>query len=275
MKVYAISDLHVGHVLNREALAGLSAYPDDWLIVAGDVGETLEHLRYAWEILTRRFARVIWVPGNHELWTLPAQSAQEEVVYGEEKYRQLVALCREYGVVTPEDPYIVWPGAERPTMIVPMFLLYDYTFHPSYVTDEGAVAWAAESKVVCADEYLLYPHPYSSRQAWCQERCAITERRLQQIPAEYSLILVTHFPLLQELAYLPAIPRFSIWCGTRITADWHRRFAVSTVIYGHIHIPSTKQIDGVRFEEVSLGYPRQWPVEQGIDIRLREILLSQ
>jgi hypothetical protein len=29
-------------------------------------------------------------------------------------------------------------------------------------------------------------------------------------------------------------------------------------VYGHLHIPRVSWHDGVRFEEVSLGYPREW-----------------
>jgi hypothetical protein len=29
------------------------------------------------------------------------------------------------------------------------------------------------------------------------------------------------------------------------------------VVYGHLHIPRTTYHDGVRFEEVSVGYPRE------------------
>ena len=71
MRLLATSDLHVGHRINREALAVLPAFPDDWLIVAGDVGERADHLRFALDILTARFARVIWTPGNHDLWSPP------------------------------------------------------------------------------------------------------------------------------------------------------------------------------------------------------------
>jgi hypothetical protein len=39
-----------------------------------------------------------------------------------------------------------------------------------------------------------------------------------------------------------------------------------------LHIPSTRFRDGVRFEEVSVGYPRQWPHERGLERKLREIL---
>ena len=40
-----------------------------------------------------------------------------------------MALCREIGVITPEDPYPLWTGDGGP-LIVPLFLLYDYTFRP-------------------------------------------------------------------------------------------------------------------------------------------------
>ncbi|MCB0127306.1 MAG: metallophosphoesterase, partial [Caldilineaceae bacterium] len=71
MNLYAISDLHLGYSVNRQALAQLPAYPNDWLIVAGDVGETEAQFVDALQLLTSRFAQVLWVPGNHDLWTLP------------------------------------------------------------------------------------------------------------------------------------------------------------------------------------------------------------
>src|SRR5690606_3410881 len=71
VKLLAISDLHVSHRSNREALALLAPHPDDWLIVAGDVSERVEHLRATLDLLTDRFARVFWVPGNHDLWCPP------------------------------------------------------------------------------------------------------------------------------------------------------------------------------------------------------------
>ena len=70
MKLWAISDLHLANRGNRAALVALPARPEDWLIVAGDVGETEAHLRLALELLIPRFARLLWVPGNHDLWTL-------------------------------------------------------------------------------------------------------------------------------------------------------------------------------------------------------------
>ena len=85
-------------------------------------------------------------------------------------------------------------------------------------------------------------------------------------------MIINHFPLRQDLAVLPRIPRFSIWCGTRRSEDWHRRYRALAVVYGHLHIRSTHWRDGVRFEESSLGYPQNWDDSRGIEPYLREIL---
>ncbi len=160
MRLLAISDLHIGHGVNRAALDALPPHPDDWLLLAGDVGDTPAQLEYALQALTARFARVVWVPGNHDLWTTPGAP---DGLRGEARYRQLVALCRAYDVLTPEDPYPVWPGEGPPCVIAPLFLLYDYSFAPDGLSPDEAVAWAVESGVLCADERLLHPDPVPSR----------------------------------------------------------------------------------------------------------------
>jgi 3',5'-cyclic AMP phosphodiesterase CpdA len=269
VKLYAISDLHLGHDQNRLALAALPAHPEDWLILAGDVGETEAHLRFALSTLTQRFARLLWVPGNHDLWTL---SSGFNANRGEAKYQALVAICRDHGVVTPEDPYVLWPAEGAYALLAPLFVLYDYSFRPADVPSDRAVAWAAETGVVCSDEVVLHADPYRTRPEWCQARCQYTERRLREAPSTSHLVLINHFPLRQDLVRLVRIPRFSIWCGTRNTEDWHRRFPVSVVVSGHLHMRATDYRDGVRFEEVSLGYPGHWRREKGIEGYLREIL---
>ncbi|GIV96849.1 MAG: metallophosphoesterase [Herpetosiphonaceae bacterium] len=269
MKLYAISDLHLANPYHREALEAMPSYPDDWLILAGDIGETEEHLQFALRTLGRRFQHLIWVPGNHDLWTLPTGAGE---LRGEAKYRRLVSICREHGVTTPEDPYPLWEGEGSAHMLAPLFLLYDYSFRPADIPEERALAWAEETGVVCTDEYLLHPDPYPSRAAWCAARCRYTEERLRSAWAGAPFVLINHFPLRYDLVRLGRIQRFSIWCGTRRTEDWHMRFPVSVVVYGHLHIPQTVIRDGVRFEEVSLGYPRHLTGSIRIEAFLRQIL---
>lgn len=269
MKLYAISDLHLGFEANQRALSEIRSRPDDWLILAGDVGETTAHLDLAFNVLRPRFAKLVWVPGNHELWTL---SGSPDARRGRDKYDELVELCRSHGVLTPEDAYPVVTIGGREIRIAPLFLLYDYSFRPRDIPLERALAWAAEDGIECADEMLLHPDPYSDRAAWCRARCEMTERRLTTFRNDLPTVLINHFPLRQDLARLPRIPRFSIWCGTRQTEDWHIRFNAEVVVSGHLHIRSTSHRDGVRFEEVSLGYPRQWSGSISPDQCLREIL---
>jgi len=269
VKLLAISDLHLGHGPNREALLEIPPQSDDWLIVAGDVGEKIEHLDFALGTLAPRFEKLLWVPGNHDLWATPGNDPD---LRGEDRYHRLVERCRGYGVATPEDPYLKWPGDGPPTVIAPLMVLYDYSFRPDEVPIDEAVAWAAASGVRCADERYLHPDPHESRGAWCAARAAYTEARLTEVPDDHATVLINHFPLRQEHARLPRIPSFMVWCGTRRTEDWHRRFDARVVVTGHLHIRTTRFRDGVRFEEVSLGYPRQWNRERGVAPYLREIL---
>jgi hypothetical protein len=278
MRLLAISDLHLSNPVNFEAFMELGYFPDDWLILAGDIAERPSLLEIAFAETTRRFKQVIWVPGNHELWSIPDPDSDTPPLAGEPRYHHLVALARQYGVLTPEDPYPHWPGdpgphsSQEPLVIAPLFLLYDYSFGPTGLSVKEMVAWAREENSVAADETLLSPEPYASPQAWCAERCRYSEHRLAELGSQVPKVLINHFPLRRDLIYIPRIPRFIPWCGTRMTEDWHTRFNAAVVVSGHLHVRRTDWRDGTRFEEVSLGYPAQWDQNKGMEPLLREIL---
>jgi len=268
MKLLATSDLHLGHRQNREALLELPSFSDDWLIVAGDVGERPEHLVLGLETLTARFAKVIWTPGNHDLWSPPGATDRTR---GQDRYDELVAICRQFGVTTPEDPYPPWPE-DPSTVVVPMFLLFDYSFRPADIPVDGAVRWARDAGIGSGDEQMLDPSPWASIADWCRARCDATEVRLNALQADTRTVLVNHWPLRYDLARPPRVPRFSVWSGTTRTENWPQRFRARTVVSGHLHFRTTLWRHGVRFDEVSLGYPRDWRRERGIAWYLREIL---
>jgi 3',5'-cyclic AMP phosphodiesterase CpdA len=269
--LFAISDIHVGRPENRRAIELLMPESErDWLIVCGDVGDGIEEVEWALGLLRDRFASVIWVPGNHELL---AQRDDPPKLRGERRYQRLVEACRRIDVVTPEDPYPVWEGEGGPVMIAPLFLLYDYSFGRNIApTKAEALRRAHDAGVVCVDEFLLDPAPYPSREAWCHARVADAERRLEACPDELPTVLVNHFPLLEAPTRVLRHPEFAQWCGTLRTADWHVRFRAQAVVYGHLHIPRTTWHDGVRFEEVSFGYPGERAVRLFPRAPLRRVL---
>jgi 3',5'-cyclic AMP phosphodiesterase CpdA len=257
-RLLALSDLHVAHPQNKMIVEDLRPQSaDDWLLLAGDVGELYSDIEWALRTLADRFATVVWTPGNHELWTRRKDPVD---LKGEQRYLALVDLCRGLGVHTPEDPFPVWPGPGGPVTIAPVFLLYDYTFRPDgALTKEQGLKLAYEKGIVCSDERLLHPDPYETVDQWCQARVEVTERRLEnQASQKQEIVFVTHYPLVREPTRALRYPLFAQWCGTTKTADWHRRFNTAAVVYGHLHIPRVTWYDGVRFEEVSLGYPREW-----------------
>lgn len=256
-ELLAISDLHVAMSENADIVRKLRPRTEhDWLLVAGDVAERSDQIEWALGLLAERFEKVVWVPGNHDLWTTERDSLQ---LRGEARYRELVRRCRELGVVTPEDEFPVWTGRGGPVTVVPLFVGYDYTFVPEGAsTKEEALAIAHEAGVVCTDEYLLHPDPHPTRDAWCRARLEYSEQRLAECDPQLPTVLVNHYPLVREPTDVLWYPEFAQWCGTVRTADWHLRHRAAAVIYGHLHIPRTTFHDGVRFEEVSVGYPREW-----------------
>jgi predicted phosphodiesterase len=310
-RLLAISDLHIGYPENRAYAESLApGHPDDWLIVAGDVGESFADVGFVLASLANRFARVIWTPGNHELWTLPRDRV---ALRGAARYDALVTVCRRFGVLTPEDEFARWPGPDGPVTVAPLFTLYDYSFAASTPADstaadntamdgtapvgpppdrptpdgpapvgratdrptpdgtapdgpvpdgpgdaarQAALAAARRAGITPTDEGRLHADPYPSLAAWCADRVAATERRLAEVAGP--VVLVSHWPL--SPAPLAALrhPEFAPWCGTTRTDGWHTRPGVLACVYGHLHIPRGTRHDGVRFEEVSIGYPREW-----------------
>ncbi len=256
-RLLAVSDLHVRYSDNRAIAEDLRPTSDgDWLIVAGDVAEQVDDVISTLASLRRRFARVIWVPGNHELWT---RTKDPVSLRGVARYERLVQECRAIGVDTPDDGFPVWTGPGGPVVVAPLFLLFDYTFLPEGTTtsaDGLAAAYAAG--VVCTDEQLLSPEPYPDRAAWCAARVAESRRRLDALDPALPTVLVNHWPLTRLPTRVLRHPEFALWCGTTASADWHVRYRATAVVYGHLHIPRVTTEDGVRFVEASLGYPREW-----------------
>ncbi len=76
-------------------------------------------------------------------------------------------------------------GPRRPGGRRALFLLYDYSFlPPGCTTKEEGLEYAHGTGVVCTDERLLHPDPYSTREDWCRARVEETRRRLAELPGD-------------------------------------------------------------------------------------------
>ncbi|WIM66829.1 metallophosphoesterase [Corynebacterium breve] len=244
--LWAVSDLHAAVKANHAHIATLTPpNPNDWLIVAGDVAERTDVVVRVLGEFTQRYAKVIWVPGNHELFCRATDRAR-----GRHKYDELVLALRRIGVVTPEDEYPVFDGVT----IVPLFTLYDYSFRGPGMTVEEAVKAAEEKHIMMTDELAIAP--FVDVRAWCWDRLTYSTKRLSRIEGE--TILINHWPLVQEPTMRMRWSEIALWCGTRHTRGWAQRYNAKAVVYGHLHIPDVTTYDGIEHIEVSLGYPKEW-----------------
>jgi UDP-2,3-diacylglucosamine pyrophosphatase LpxH len=275
MKIIASSDLHLDQHENlaslKSSLKENAPNGEDCLILAGDICETENQLKEILSLLRPHFKEIVWLPGNHELWIRPSlkESYLQQGKGSEQRYLSLVTICHEFSVHTPEDPYIELSNTINETLVlVPMFLLYDYSFRPTHVPESEALNWAMESNVMCSDEVLIVPEPYKSIIDWCHQRVEYTLQRLnayrERENDNFKFLFINHFPLREDCFHLQHIPRFSIWCGTKRTEQWHVDYPVKGVVSGHLHLPSHQIIDDVEFFEVSLGYPGQWDSSQNM-----------
>ncbi|PTB61751.1 hypothetical protein BBK36DRAFT_1131083 [Trichoderma citrinoviride] len=289
-RLYAISDLHLAYPLNASAWNLLQPKPPGaGLILAGDIGESATHLINAFERAKACFTHVFWVPGNHELYSVSPSMAKHPAdrLRGEAKYNALVELARQHGVLTPEDDWMLWRRPDGVDVVIALiFTLYDYSFRPADISREQALEWAMEENVWATDEALLHPDPYSSRDEWCTQLCDRWELKFAEYARRYpnlKFVIVNHWPLREDLIYIPKIPRFTLWCGTKRTRDWAESGhfgadygGAEVVVTGHLHVRRTDVKEGVRYEEVSLGYPRHWEkardADKGANELLREIL---
>lgn len=265
MRLLAIGDLHLEHGENRSLVQQLPRCPEDWLLVVGDMGALRKVVAWGLDHLVARFGQVVWVPGNHELWS-------EGHLEGRARYGELINMCRARGVLTPEDPWPVWPGDES-VVIAPMFMGFDYSFAPPGEGRVEAVVRAAEAGLMPVDELRLGTDPWPDMAHWCAQRCDDTEARLQALPDGVEVVMVSHWPLRRDLVHLPEpLSTFLPWCGTTRTQDWPWTWPTRAVVSGHLHMRAEEERDGVVFHEVSLGYPRHWRKDLPPTSYLRTIL---
>ena len=238
-RIFACSDVHYDHPGAREWVASLSltAYRDDALVVAGDVGDTLAAVKYCLHALKAVFRRVIYVPGNHDLWIRPKGQHSDEPSQFVDSVAKLLALyqlCDELGVDT--GPAQLSPSAA----VLPLDSWYSHTFD-ARDPRPGATRF---------DKFCVWPVGHLEA---CDFMLRLNEGRLA-IPLRGDVISCSHFLPRRELPIPPGIAEMAKFCGcTEIDAQL-RRAKSRLHIYGHTHINDEREIDGVRYVQSALGY---------------------
>jgi predicted phosphodiesterase len=238
MRILAISDLHTDFRDNRVLLEQLSdvAFQQDILIAAGDISDRIETLKSTLTLLRAKFMKVFYVPGNHELWVRKGGDTSIE------KFFSVLALCETLDIQTsPEKVDTTW--------IVPLFSWYEPQFDAEDSADRDALGgWA--------DFYFCKWPP--EQEPVSEFFLRLNEPRLRSYDSP--VISFSHFLPRRDL--LPAVERLRFKGLPKVAGcvalDAQIRSLKSSVhVFGHSHIHCDRVIDGVRYIQNALRYPRE------------------
>ncbi|WNO11147.1 metallophosphoesterase [Teredinibacter sp. KSP-S5-2] len=239
MRLFAFSDIHIDYQSNLRWLQQISnsEYVNDCVILAGDVSDSLSLLEECFYQLSKKFNRIFFVPGNHDLWVLKG-----EADHSIDKFQKVIALADQYQVRTRRERV-------GQTDILPLYAWYDMSFgqpcnnlYQSWM-DFRACKWPEELN--------------------CHNK--ITEFFLEQncdylMPSAVDVISFSHF--LPRLDIMPSfIPKkhrmvYPVLGCERLDAQL-RRAGSKIHIYGHSHVNRNVTIGGVRYINSAYGYPAE------------------
>lgn len=255
MRIYALSDLHVDFSGNRTWVESLSRvdYRQDVLIVAGDISHQHHHLVWTLEALRERFARVFFVPGNHDLWL-----SREDYPDSLAKWWALRRLCETLEVEV--EPARIAHGP----WIVPLLSWYTLPGGGEDTLARGRPPEGTELSVWTDTHLIRWPHGVA-------DHPAARLVALNGLPTALDgpVISFSHFLPRGEL--LSAVwppgrtpsPRrripfnFSWVAGSQVIETQIRRLGASIHVYGHQHRNRRRRLDGVVYLSHCLGYPRE------------------
>jgi predicted phosphodiesterase len=239
MRVFALSDIHVDYNVNAQWVAGLSAtdYRNDVLILAGDVTDSRKLLEWCLTALANKFAKVLFVPGNHDLWVLRDERGKDSL----QKFEEVRALVAESGASME-------PFHAKGVSILPLLSWYDYSFgQPS-----------EELKGMWMDyRACRWPHGYAEKEITAHF-ASLNDERITTNGAK--VITYSHFMPRMDLlpGFIPNAGRvlFPVLGSTEIERQL-RALRSSLHVYGHSHVNQRVTIDGVTYVNNAFGYPNE------------------
>ncbi|GLQ45304.1 serine/threonine protein phosphatase [Dyella lipolytica] len=241
MRVFAVSDLHLDYAPNREWLEQLSLreYRGDVLILAGDISDKLPLLAEGFNTLMRRFASVLYVPGNHDLW-ISTDGLRDSF----EKFAAVRETATQYGVR-------MTPFRHDDLAIVPLLGWYDYSFGEpdgflkSAWVDYRACRWPDGYDDAAVTRFFTERNPDASS---------------PELEGASKVITFSHF--LPRIDLMPdRIPsrhrKIYPVLGTTILETQIRQLGSSMHVYGHSHVNRHITLDGVTYINNAFGYPAE------------------
>lgn len=261
-RVWVTSDIHIDYQDNFNQLMDFArrGHRLDVLIIAGDATDRLDKLEYLFDQLVPCFYRVMFVPGNHELWIRRSDFADSV-----EKFNAIQALCHHYGVQT--EPLRL--GQYQHVWLVPLQSWYDdkqFAEHTLFMEKTSALdrtddmwgdffhtRWPASIEVPLAQWFAQHNEPFLN---WNYDAPVISFSHF--LPRQ-ELIFGSDFNRSLLAKMFDPHPEFNFTrvAGSLRIHDQIRRLGSQVHVYGHQHRNRVRELDGVTYVSHCMGYPRE------------------
>jgi predicted phosphodiesterase len=246
MRVFALSDIHVDYDANARWIGNLSTedYTEDWLILAGDVTDVLGSLAWCMGVLAERFHKVLFVPGNHELWVIRDDAPGNSL----EKLEKVAAVASAAGVS-------MRPAHGPGISIYPLLGWYDYSFGEP--TRRLRTLWRDYRACRWPDGFDV---PRVAQHLAAVNEMHMPDRVEQPARQEgHKVITFSHFVPRRDI--VPPSRRLGSLLnpilGSERLDEQLRRCSSSLHVFGHHHANRSVQIDGVTYINNAFGYPQE------------------
>jgi len=271
LRLFACSDLHIDYPENFKWINNLSIseFQQDVIIIAGDVSNNIKIFKSAMELIAKRFKKVMFVPGNHELWVKGTEYIDSLV-----KLHEIQRILYDLGCNMS-----LYHSTEL--IVCPIFGWYDYSF--ATVSEELREVWSDYY-------YCKWPLYIANTQDICSYFYGINPIQAPDIPNGKTVVTFSHFlpridlmpnyipqkhkiktPKTVSAVYKSHITEISeqyCWkldpmrliypvLGSARIDEIARRYHPQFHVYGHSHVNAECIIDGVHYINAALGYPSE------------------
>lgn len=244
MRVFALSDLHIDYEVNAKWVGNVSTdeYRHDVLILAGDITDRLDLLEWCISEFVRRFRKVLYVPGNHELWVIRDDSHKHSL----QKFEDVCKSIESSGASMQSYQ-------AKNILFCPLLGWYDYSFgSPSSKLCEIWMDFQA----------CRWPEGFDAAAIAAYFEAVNFKTLIGSVKDRNNLKTITYSHFLPRIDLMPwYIPKnkqllYPILGSSRLDAQL-RRLGSSIHVYGHSHVNRDVEIDGVRYINNAFGYPSE------------------